>query len=120
MSKELRANRFLIQLFSVFHLKPLFLWVIVFMSVSVCSLLVDRICQLGCVCVSDVECVCVRLAAWPHLFGVMPMVGTAPADFEKLTRCLSVKLHPVVQCLVEAAALAVGHVVGHDNIKSRT
>lgn len=50
------------------------------------------------------------LAAWPYLFGVTPVAGTgtAPADFETLTR------HHTVQCLVEKAALAVGDAVGHE------
>lgn len=52
------------------------------------------------------------LAAWPYLIGVTPVAGTAPADFEMLTR------HHAVQCLVEEAALAGGDVVGHESVKS--
>lgn len=52
------------------------------------------------------------LAAWPYLFGVTSVAGTAPADFEMLAR------HHTVQCLVEEAALAVGDVVGHESVKS--
>lgn len=43
-----------------------------------------------CLRVSKWECVC--LAKWPHLFGTMPVVGTAPAEFEKLTRPRSWRL----------------------------
>lgn len=52
------------------------------------------------------------LAAWPYLIGVTPVAGTAPADFEMLSR------HHAVQCLVEEAALAGGDVVGHESVKS--
>lgn len=43
---------------------------------------------------------------------VTPVAGTAPADFEKLTR------HHTVECSVEDAALAVGDVVGQKSVKS--
>ena len=61
---------------------------------------------------------CVCLAAWPHLFGVMPVVGTTPAEFEKLTRRHVVKPNPAAQCWAEETALPVGDVVGHDSVKS--
>ncbi|CAF92714.1 unnamed protein product, partial [Tetraodon nigroviridis] len=48
----------------------------------------------------------------------MPVVGTAPAELEKLTRRHGVKLNPAVACSVEEAALAVGDVVGHDSVRS--
>lgn len=60
----------------------------------------------------------VCLAAWPHLFGIMPDLGIAPAELEKLTRRHAVKLNPLVHCLVEEAALAVENVVGHESVKS--
>ncbi|CAG06636.1 unnamed protein product [Tetraodon nigroviridis] len=48
----------------------------------------------------------------------MPVVETAPAEFEKPTRRHGVKLNPAVACSVEEAALAVGNVVGHESVKS--
>lgn len=48
----------------------------------------------------------------------MLVFGTAPAEFEKLTRCHAVKFIPVVHCLVEEAVLAVGDAVGHVSVKS--
>lgn len=58
------------------------------------------------------ESVCMAVV-WAQLFGTMPAVGTAPAEFEKLTRRHAAKLNPAVQCPVEDPALAVGDVVGH-------
>lgn len=54
----------------------------------------------------------------PLLVGPMPVVGSAPAEFKKLTRRHVVKLSPVLQCSVGEAALAVGDVVGHESLKS--
>lgn len=48
----------------------------------------------------------------------MPVVGSAPAEFEKLTRRHVVRLSPTMQCSVREAALAVGDVVGHESLKS--
>lgn len=48
----------------------------------------------------------------------MLIFGTAPAEFEKLTRCHAVKFSPAVHCLVEEAVLAVGDAVGHVSVKS--
>lgn len=46
-----------------------------------------------------------------RLAGIMPVVGSAPVEFEKQTCRHAVKLSPAVQCLVKEAARTVGHVV---------
>lgn len=58
------------------------------------------------------------LAAWPHLFGAMAIVKTAPAEFEKPTHHHAIKLILAVQCSVEEAAQAVDDVVAHESVKS--
>lgn len=53
----------------------------------------------------------------PSQFGTMLAVEGG-AEFEKLTRCHTVKLILTVNCWVEEAGLAVGEVVGYDSLKS--
>ncbi|TWW74450.1 hypothetical protein D4764_14G0004530 [Takifugu flavidus] len=53
-----------------------------------------------------------------RLVGVIPVVATAPVEFEKLTRRHAVKVLPVAAVFVEEVSYAVGEVVGFESVKS--